>query len=64
MTTVLLLDSKEFPFPGLHALKAAIGQYIIVTNAQPKPFRWIKIADDILTSVAQLFLSAPFRDGH
>lgn len=53
MTTVLLLDSKELSFPGLHALKAAIRQYSTVANAQPKPFRWTKTADDILASVAR-----------
>ena len=62
--TDLLLDSREVCFSGQPALKAAIGQYIIVTNTKPNFFRWTKIADDILTSVVQLFLSSPFRDGH
>ena len=53
VTTVLLLDSNEFCFLGPHALKAAIRQYITVANAQPKPFRWTKTADDILASVAR-----------
>jgi hypothetical protein len=53
VTTVLLLDRKEFSFPGQHALKAAIRQYITVAKAQPKPFRWTKTADDILASVAR-----------
>ena len=52
VTTVLLLDSKELCFPGQHALKTAIRQYSTVTNAQPKPFRWTKTADDILARVA------------
>ena len=45
----------QFCFPGQHALKAAIRQYITVTNAQPKPFRWTKTADDILASVARFY---------
>jgi transposase len=32
-------------------LKAAIGAYIQVRNANPKPFRWTKAADDILASI-------------
>lgn len=48
MPTVILLDRKEICFSGQHALKAAIRQYITVTSAQPKPFRWTKISDDIL----------------
>lgn len=60
VTTVLLLDSKEFSFPGQHALKAAIRQYISVTNAEPKPFRWTKTADDILASMARF--CQHFRD--
>lgn len=63
MTTVFLLDSKEFCFPGQHALKAAIRRYIIVTNSQPKPFRWTKTADDILTSGAR-FCQRTSEIGH
>lgn len=50
--TVLILDSKQFHFSGQHALKDAIRHSITVTSTKPKPFRWSKIADDILTSVA------------
>ena len=54
--TVLLLDSKKCCFPGQLALKAAIRQYITVTNAQPKPFRWTKTADDNLGGCPTLTL--------
>ncbi len=33
------------------ALEAAIGAYIDARNADPKPFRWTKTADDILASI-------------
>lgn len=49
--------------PSVHALKAAIRQYITVTNAQPKPFRWTKTADDILSSVAR-FCQRTSETGH
>jgi transposase len=32
-------------------LQTAIERYIAAVNAQPKPFRWIKSADDILASI-------------
>ena len=32
-------------------LEAAIGAYIDARNADPKPFRWVKSADDILASI-------------
>ena len=35
------------------ALQAAIATYIDTRNADPKPFRWTKTADDILASVAR-----------
>ena len=59
MPTDLLLVSREVCFSGQPALKAAIGQYIIVKNTKPNLFRWTKIADDILPSVAQLFCPRP-----
>jgi transposase len=34
-------------------LEAAIAAYIDVRNADPKPFRWTKAADDILVSIAR-----------
>jgi hypothetical protein len=50
--TVLILDSKQIRFSGQHALKDAIRHTTTVTSTKPKPFRWSKIADDILTSEA------------
>jgi transposase len=35
------------------ALQAAINAYIDARNADPKPFRWTKHADDILASIAR-----------
>ena len=32
-------------------LEAAINTYIKIRNADPKPFRWTKSADDILASI-------------
>jgi hypothetical protein len=34
-------------------LEAAINTYIKIRNADPKPFRWIKSADDILASIGR-----------
>ncbi len=34
-------------------LQAAIRAYVDVRNADPKPFRWTKTADDILASIAR-----------
>jgi transposase len=34
-------------------LKAAITEFMEVTNDKPKPFRWTKTADDILASIAR-----------
>jgi hypothetical protein len=30
---------------------AAINAYVAARNADPKPFRWVKSADDILASI-------------
>lgn len=49
--------------PRVHALKAAIRQYIVVTNTHPQPFKWIKTADDILGSVAR-FCQRTSETGH
>src|SRR6201994_1017880 len=38
------------------ALEAAIAAYIDARNADPKPFRWTKHADDILASIARFCL--------
>jgi transposase len=35
------------------ALEAAIAAYIDARNADPRPFRWTKAADDILASIAR-----------
>ena len=32
-------------------LETAIGAYIVAHNADPKPFRWTKSADDILAAI-------------
>ena len=37
-------------------LKTAINACVDVTNADPKPFRWTKIADDILASFQRFCL--------
>jgi len=37
-------------------LEAAIHDYITVTNADPKPFRWAKTADDILAAIQRFCL--------
>jgi transposase len=49
--------------PSVQALKAAIRQYITVTNTQPQPFTWTKTADEILTSVAR-FCQRTSETGH
>src|SRR3546814_68209 len=38
-------------------LEAAIKAYIDTVNAQPKPFKWTKSADDILASVKRFCLA-------
>ena len=40
------------------ALEAAIAAYIDARNADPKPFRWTKTADDILASIEQFCVTA------
>ena len=37
-------------------LKDAIQAYIDANNAEPKPFRWTKTADDILASIERFCL--------
>ena len=44
-----------------HALEADIRAFIDAHNADPKPFRWTKSADDILTSI-QRFLHQDTAD--
>jgi transposase len=43
-------------FQSTAALEAAITAYIDATNADPKPFRWTKTADDILASIERFCL--------
>ena len=47
---------KRGVFQSVAALEAAIGSYIEATNADPKPFRWTKTADDILASIQRFCL--------
>jgi len=49
--------------PSVHALKAAIRDYITVTNQHPTPFQWTKTADEILASVAR-FCRRTSETGH
>ncbi|ULA70046.1 MAG: transposase [Nitrospira sp.] len=49
--------------PSVRALKAAIRQYITLTNTHPKPFTWTKTADEILASVAR-FCQRTSETGH
>ena len=43
-------------FRSVAELEAAIKAYIQATNADPKPFRWTKTADDILASIQRFCL--------
>ncbi len=43
-------------FPSVADLEQAINTYIEVTNADPKPFRWTKTADEILASIKRFCL--------
>jgi hypothetical protein len=49
----LLTDQqiKRGAHRSIAALEAAIAAYIDARNADPKPFRWTKTADDILASI-------------
>lgn len=42
---------KRGVFRSVAELEKAIKAYIDTTNTDPKPFRWTKTADDILTSI-------------
>ena len=44
-------------------LETAIKQYLAINNANPKPFTWVKSADDILTSI-QRFCLRISNSGH
>ena len=43
-------------FSSVGELETAIKTYIEATNAEPKPFRWTKTADDILASIRRFCL--------
>jgi hypothetical protein len=43
-------------FQSVAQLERAIKAYIDATNADPKPFRWTKTADDILASIQRFCL--------
>ena len=47
---------KRGAFSSVRQLETAISAYIAATNANPKPFRWIKTADDILASIHRFCL--------
>lgn len=47
---------KRGVFHSVRELETAINTYIEVTNAEPKPFRWTKTADDILASIQRFCL--------
>ena len=44
-------------------LEQAIKQYLDINNANPKPFRWVKSADDILASIERFCLQTS-NSGH
>ena len=50
-------------FASTDALSAAIHAYIDHTNAEPRPFRWTKTADDILASIGR-FCQRTSNSGH
>ena len=47
---------KRGVFRSVSELEQAIEDYIETTNADPKPFRWTKTADDILASIQRFCL--------
>jgi transposase len=47
---------KRGVFRSVQELETAIQAYIEATNAQPKPFRWTKTAEDILASIQRFCL--------
>jgi|GEM_PF-2435152 len=47
---------KRGVFRSVAELEKAIKAYIEATNADPKPFRWTKTADDILASIQRFCL--------
>ena len=53
---VLCVDEKS----QIQALETAIKSYLEITNQSPKPFVWMKTADEILDSLRAI-LCADFR---
>ena len=47
---------KRGSFQSVADLEVAIHAYIDATNADPKPFIWIKSADDVLASIQRFCL--------
>ncbi|MFY9658112.1 MAG: IS630 family transposase [Methylocystis sp.] len=47
---------KRGVFHSVRELETAIHSYIEATNAEPKPFRWAKTADEILASIQRFCL--------
>ena len=43
-------------FRSVAELEKAIEEYVAATNADPKPFRWTRTADDILASIQRFCL--------
>ena len=55
-------DHNGFSHRSIDALQAAIADFIERHNADPKPFRWTKSADDILASIERFCLhNAPAK---
>ena len=46
-------------FPSVRELEAAIREYITVHNEDPKPFVWVRTADEILASIARFAQCTP-----
>jgi hypothetical protein len=53
---------KRGVFRSVAELERAIKAYIEATNADPKPFRWTKTADDILASIQRFCLRTRAAD--
>jgi transposase len=53
----LLIDKKirRGIYRSVNALRADIASFISHHNADPKPFRWTKSADDILASIERFY---------
>ena len=51
-----LVSERARVFRSVAELEQAITAYIEANNADPKPFRWTKTADDILASIKRFCL--------